>query len=40
MKAFIAKEPGVTEFVEVDKPKLGPKDILAKVAYVEYAPRT
>ena len=33
MKAFIAKEPGVTEFVEVDKPKLGPKDILAKVAY-------
>ncbi|MEA5004086.1 MAG: alcohol dehydrogenase catalytic domain-containing protein [Christensenella sp.] len=33
MKAFIAKEPGVTEFIEVEKPKLGPKDILAKVSY-------
>ena len=33
MKAFIAKEPGVTEFIEVEKPKIGPKDILAKVKY-------
>ncbi len=33
MKAFIAKEPGVTEFIEIEKPKLGPKDILAKVSY-------
>lgn len=33
MKAFIAKEPGKAEFVDVKKPEVGPGEILAKVAY-------
>ena len=33
MKALIAKEPGVVEFIEVDKPKCGPRDVISKVSY-------
>ena len=33
MKAFIAKEPGKAEFIDVNKPEVGPCDVLAKVAY-------